>query len=471
MWPLSRKQNPKQLLNLGLSDFSLVQQGYARLGRTVNSGRIHIVTGANHTSQVLAQITQLDKGFTEGNILAEPFGRDSAPAILWGALALARENPEAVAAVVWSDQMIKNEDRFDQCLNRAYEAVKDGGLAAIGVTPTHPATTYGYIQFDKGKSANGDNEGNQADGAYPALKFIEKPNLQQAEHLLAEGNTVWNAGIFVFKVRTLLEEFQTLAPALYQAFASACAGNDPSSADWRDPALVKTAFKQAEPGSIDYLILEKTKRLLIVPGDLGWSDLGSWDEVYRQADKDAHGNALSGDVVTVATKNTLVRGSKRLITTVGVENLVIIDTEDALLVCDMSKVQDIKTLVTTLQGQKRYQTEELESTDRPWGGYTILHESEGCKVKVLEVNARQKLSLQMHRQRAEHWVVVEGTAILTLGNTEHTANANEYFYIPLGEKHRIENRGEETLKIIEVQQGSYLGEDDIVRFEDTYGRN
>jgi len=359
---------------------------------------------------------------------------------------------------MWSDQMIRNEKAFDQALEKAYDTVRDGGLAAVGVPANRPSTMLGYIKL-----------GREVDkGVFQAEQFIEKPDRVTAERLVAEESYLWNPGIFVFNVRTLLEEFEHHAPTMmghFREHARYLKDND-----WTSAELIERIYARLSRQSIDYLLLEKTDRLRLVPADLGWSDLGTWDEMYFQAPKDARGNAVSGNAITLETQNTYVRAGKRLITTVGVEGLVVIDTDDAVLVCDMSHVQDVKQLVEHLKERGRPEADCVTETVRPWGSYAILQEGPGFKVKLIEVQPHQKLSLQMHNHRAEHWVVVQGRARLTCREEVGEYGTNDYFYVPQGAKHRIENVGEEPLRIIEVQQGGYLGEDDIVRFEDVYGR-
>ena len=458
LWPLSRGSLPKQLLPLGGGKTSLLQDAFGRLARAIAPERIFTVTSLAYDGAVYAQLQDIAPKYPRGNVLAEPIGRDSAPAVLWGALRIAHQEPEALVAVVWSDQMIRNEAAFDRALGIAEATVREGGLAAIGVPANRPSTTLGYIKMGPELQA----------GIYEAERFIEKPDRVTAERLVAEGNYLWNPGIFVFKVRTLLEEFERHAPTMmghFREHAKHLRDND-----WTDAHLIKAIYARLSRESIDYLILERTDRLRLVPADLDWSDLGTWDELYFQADKDAHGNAVTGHAVMLETRNVYIRGGKRLIATVGVEDLIVVDTDDAVLICDLRRVQDIKHLVEHLKEHGMPEADGSGATMRPWGSYAVLQEGPGFKVKILEVHPHHKLSLQLHHHRAEHWVVVEGTARLTRGEEVSDLSASEYFYIPQGTKHRIENPTDRVLRIIEVQHGAYLGEDDIVRFEDVYGR-
>lgn len=458
LWPLSRDNLPKQALSLGGNNLSLLQGAFARLSRVVSPQRILTVTGRNHETLILSQIQRVCADYPPGNLLAEPEGRDSAPAVYWGALRIEALDPDAVVALMWSDQLIRREDAMEKALRQGFLAMENGGLAVIGVPADRPATQLGYIRC-------GEKLG---DGTYAAEEFIEKPDLATAEQLVAAGDCLWNPGVFVFKVRTLLQEYRRLAPQLVDAFQRE--GEALPDNDWRDPGLMTRIYGHLAKDSIDYLVLEKTDKLSLIPADLDWSDLGTWDELYLQAVKDDQGNALEGNVVAWNTRNSYVRGGKRLITTLGVDNLLVIDTDDALLVCDLTRVQEIKELVAHLKANGFAEAESFGENVRPWGSYTVLAEGKGFKVKVLTVNPGQKLSLQLHNHREEHWVVVEGRVFLTRDDEVREYSTEDYFHIPLGAKHRIDNRSQGMVRIIEIQQGDYLGEDDIVRFEDDYGR-
>lgn len=300
---------------------------------------------------------------------------------------------------------------------------------------------------------------------YHAEQFVEKPDYDTAQRYVAEGCYLWNLGIFVFKVETLLAEFARHAPAMLEAF------RDHAPSDWLDPASIAAIYAGLPRISIDHLLLERTDTLSMIPAELDWSDLGTFDELYARAEKDGEGNAKTGNVVTLDTQNTYIHGGKRLITALGVKDLIIVDTDDALLVCDLSRVQDVKRLVEHLRenGFNEF-VESANENVRPWGSYAVLAEGPGYKVKCLEILSHQKLSLQLHKQRGEHWVVVEGQARLTCGDETRDYQPGDYLYIPMDTKHRIENATDEVVRIIEVQRGDYLGEDDIVRFEDVYGR-
>ncbi len=459
LWPLSRAATPKQLLAPAGGELSLLQETFRRLSRSLETGRILVVTSADYDHQVLRQIRELEPSYPPENVLSEPAGKDSAPAVLWGALRVRHQSPSAVVAVVWSDQRITTEALFDENLTLAMGWARAGGLVAVGVKPTRPETGLGYIKC-----------GEQVEeGIYSVERFTEKPDLATARTFLADGGYAWNAGIFVFNVNTLLEEFARLAPEMDGVFRRH--GGAPGENGWSDPALIKKVYADLKPDSIDYALLEKTEQLKVIPCGLDWSDLGAWDILYQESEKDEHGNAISGNAVALDTRNSLIRATGRLVTTVGVENLVIVDTDDALLICDMSKAQGVKQLVDLLRKEERPEAAIPATSARPWGSFTVIREEPGYKIKKIEVLPGQKLSLQKHRHRAEHWVIVEGEARVTLGEQELTLGPGQFCHVPQGLPHRMENPAERPLRFIEVQFGSYLGEDDIIRLDDVYGRD
>jgi mannose-1-phosphate guanylyltransferase/mannose-6-phosphate isomerase len=458
LWPLSRANNPKQLLSLDGEGASLLQATFRRLLRTIPAERILTVTNRAYGGQVLRQLQAIRPVYPPANVMAEPVGRNSAGAILWGALRVAARRPDALMVVVWSDHLIRNDGAFDRSLIRSAEAADSGSLVALGVRPTRPDTGLGYIEA--GPSVG--------EGVYEALRFVEKPDRATAERFLSQGRYSWNAGMFVFPVNTLLEEFARHAPALpacFQRHGPAGADND-----WSDPAVISAVYGELPEGSIDHLVLEKTKRLRVVPAELDWSDLGSWDVVYGNSPKDEQGNAISGNVLALGTRNSLIRGSNRLVTALGVENLIVVDTEDALLICDMSKVQDVKKLVAVLAERGVPEVKDPPTVTRPWGNFTVVAKGPGYQLKVIEVLPNQRMSLQYHHQRDEHWIVMEGTARVVLGDEARDLIQNEHARIPRGLVHRMGNTSERMLRVMELQQGDYLGEDDIVRLEDQYGR-
>jgi mannose-1-phosphate guanylyltransferase/mannose-6-phosphate isomerase len=459
LWPLSRSSLPKHLLPLHPSGATLLCDTFARLARTIPPERIFVVTGATFAADALAQVRLVAPAFGKRQMLVEPEGRDSAAAVLWGALHVGALDPQACAAVVWSDQVIANPAAFDAALLHAAQVAQGGALVAVGVRPQRPDPRLGYIVY--ASAATG--------GAHRAERFIEKPDVATAARLLAEGHCVWNAGIFVFHVATLLGEFRRLAPELSAAFERhEQAGAGPQR--WTLPETVRAIYSEVPKGSLDYLLLEKTDRLLVVPAELEWNDVGTWDAVWRESAKDGDGNSVTGAATLLESRNCLVRAQRRLVTVVGATNLAVIDTKDALLVCDLGHASHVRQLVEELKRQGRKEVHGSEYAARPWGSYTVLWEGPGFRVKELLINPGQKLSLQLHRHRSEHWVVTNGELLLTRGEEVIRAGPDRYLHVPAGVKHRIENPGDEVARMIEVQSGSYVAEDDIVRFEDVYGR-
>ncbi|MBI3994306.1 MAG: mannose-1-phosphate guanylyltransferase/mannose-6-phosphate isomerase [Candidatus Lambdaproteobacteria bacterium] len=459
LWPFSRGNHPKQLLTLLGGTQSLMQDTFARLAGSVPPGQIYTVTGLPYRHQVLGQLRALAPDLPDDNVLCEPYGRDSAPAVLLGALRIAQRDPDAVVATVWSDQVIRNVSAFRDALQRAEGLVAKGGLLAIGVTPTRPETGLGYIKFGA----------ELGQGVYRVERFEEKPDLQHAQRYVASGNYAWNAGIFVFHAATLIGEYERLAPLMMRRFHEFQVPLQASN--WSDEALLNQVYSKLQRESIDYLILERTDKLSVMPCDLDWSDLGAWDIVYQESPKNAEGNVVAGNVVTLETRNSLVRAGERLVTLVGMENVVVVDTEDALLICDMARVQDVKLLVDILKVQGKPEVQEARWSVRPWGRFHVLAEAKGYKLKLIEVSPGGKLSLQLHHHRAEHWVVIEGEIQVVLDESLRTLGVNDYIHIPVRAKHRIANAGTSSASLIELQVGHYLGEDDITRFEDIYGRS
>jgi mannose-1-phosphate guanylyltransferase/mannose-6-phosphate isomerase len=459
LWPLSRASLPKHLLPLHPSGRTLLCDTFARLARSVPAERIYIVTGSQHVDDALSQLRQIAPAFGRDHLLVEPDGRDSAPAVLWGMLHVHALDPQGSAAVVWSDHIIESPHVFDAALAQAARAAEGGALVAVGVRPTRPDTQLGYIRYAP----------EALHGAHRAQRFIEKPDAATARKLLEEGHCVWNAGIFVFHAGTLVGEFRRLAPEIFGVFER---HDRPSGGPtrWAEPDTIKAIYADLPKGSLDYLVLEKTDRLYVVPAELEWNDVGTWDAVWREAPKDGDGNSVSGPVVTLGAHNCLIRAGRRLVTVVGARELVIVDSNDALLVCDLGHTDQVRQLVEQLKKLGRKEVHGADFAVRPWGTYAVLWEGPGFKVKELQVNPGQRLSLQMHRHRSEHWVVTEGQVLLTRADEVKQVGPDGYMHIPAGVKHRIENPGQTRARMIEVQSGEYVGEDDIVRFDDVYGR-
>jgi len=464
LWPLSRAGFPKQFLSL-TGQTSLFQEAAQRLaGLGTDCLQIApplIVTGEEHRFLATEQLREL--GVAPGAVLLEPVGRNTAPALTLAALAAQADGADPVLVVTPADQTVANTAAFQHAMRHAVREAAGGQIVILGIAPERPETGYGYIQAQTQTSGT--------TTAMPVQRFVEKPDAATAQQYLEEGGYYWNAGMFVLRASVWLHALQAFRPNIAQATQEAW------QARVQDGPFVRPgrdAFAAIPAESIDYAVMEHCPGsdipLTMVPLDAGWSDLGAWDAVWNVLPKDEHGNAHVGDVLTTYSHNTLVHASSRLVSVVGVDNLIVIETPDAVLVADKSRSQDVKHIVTQLQTQQREEHSLHRKVHRPWGWYDSIDEGGRFKVKRIQVNPKASLSLQKHHHRAEHWVVVKGTAEITNGKQVLLLTENQSTYIPLGEVHRLANPGVIPLEIIEVQSGSYLGEDDIVRFEDTYGR-
>jgi mannose-1-phosphate guanylyltransferase/mannose-6-phosphate isomerase len=478
LWPLSRSGFPKQFLVLSGdgSNQSLFQQAISRIN-TIGNAQIGlaptlIVTNEEHRFLALDQLREL-KGI-EAMLLLEPVGRNTAPALSLAALQALDQSERAgldpILVITPADQTIQNQAAFvkalQDCITLVEEDKSKKSIAILGITPTAPEIGYGYIKRDSTKGKN--NE-------YAVAQFVEKPDAKTAKVYLAEGNYLWNSGMFVLHASTWLDALVECRPAI--AKASEAAWNNKAIDQSGEVIFVrpdKTLFTAISSESIDYAVIEKCAAssfaVRVVELDAGWNDLGAWDAVWQVGKKDAEGNVSTGDTLLANTKSCLVHASSRLVSAIGVENLVIVETADAVLVADRKNSQEVKKIVSQLEQKQREEKNLHRKVARPWGWYDSVDEGERFKVKRIQVKPGASLSMQMHRYRAEHWIVVRGTAEITNGDQVITLNENQSTYIPQGQTHRLANPGKTPLEIIEVQSGSYLGEDDIVRFEDTYGR-
>jgi len=455
LWPLSRKSYPKQFLPL-VEDISMFQSTVRRLHGLEGSQDPLIICNEDHRFLVAEQLRELEVG--NSGIFLEPVGRNTAPAIACAALA-AVEQGDPLLLVMPSDHVISDVSSFHSALAVGSEAAEAGGLVTFGIVATRPETGYGYIRRD---------ETAEKSGAYPVHEFVEKPDEHTAKGYVASGHYFWNSGIFLFKASIYLEEMARFQPEMLDACTRAYQGRG-SDLDFQ--RLEKASFTACPSESIDYAVMEKTALAKVVPLDAGWNDVGAWSALWEVSQHDENGNATRGDILTVETTNCHFHSEHRLIAGVGVSDLVVVETADAVLVADKSKVQDVKAIVEQLKTTGRVESEEHVRVYRPWGNYQTTDENTRYKVKRIVVKPGEKLSLQKHHHRAEHWVVVTGTAIVTRGEDLLTLTEDQSVYIPLGTRHRLENPGKIPLEIIEVQTGTYLGEDDIVRYEDTYGRS
>ena len=457
LWPLSRALYPKQLLPL-LSERSLLQEAALRVSDEARFAPPVVVANDEHRF-IVAEHLRLAQ-IRPRTIVLEPFGRNTAPAICIAALTLLPADPGALMLVLPSDHAITEVPKFLAAIDRATAAARVGRLATFGITADRPETGYGYIQ--RGAPIAG------AEGAFEVAAFVEKPDRQRAEAYLGSGDYCWNSGIFLFPAALYLREFETRHPAI----AAACrAALERARRDLDFMRLDKDAFAAAESISVDYAVMEHTRHAAVVPVDMGWSDVGTWDALWQLSRKDAAGNVRHGNVVIEDVRNSYLRAEQGLVTALGVEDLVIVATADAVMVAKRDRAQDIKQIVARLERDGRSEAIAHPLVHRPWGAFRSIHSGDRVQVKHIMVKPGAKLSLQMHHHRAEHWVVVHGTAKVVRGNEELVLYEDQSTYIPLGTPHRLENPGKIPLHVIEVQSGSYLGEDDIVRFDDTYGRS
>lgn len=449
LWPLSRTLRPKQLLALN-GNQTLLQQTAQRLTRHVGAAHLYTVTHEDHKFEVKGQLAEQFQD-AMGNVLAEPCARNTLPAIAWATYQILRQDPEAMIGVFASDHAIDNEDAFLSAWQTAEQAAELGYLVLLGIQPHEPATGYGYIKPSQTLVIN------DKQAVHEVAQFVEKPDLENAKRFVSEGY-LWNSGMFVFKASTLMNLLKKYQPEIYQRVTTLNAQN------------LAEQYAQFPNLSMDYGLAEKADKVAVVPVDMSWSDLGSWDSIHAKHPKDANNNVVHGDVINMDTKNSLVWTETGLVTTLGLNNTVVIQTADATLVCDRSRAEDIKLLVSSVKAQNPALTEIHQTVYRPWGSYTVLEERPNFKIKRIVVNPGSKLSMQMHKHRSEHWVVVSGTASITNNDVEYTLQENQSTYIPKTHHHRLANNGSVPLNIIEVQCGDYVGEDDIIRFDDQYGR-
>ena len=451
LWPLSRQQLPKQFLTLD-GDASLLQTTINRLSPLIDAENVLIVTQESHAKG------EAYHALMPYQSLFEPVGRNTAPAIALAAAQLLEDGGDPIMVVLPADHIIKDEVQFHEYLKGAIDAAEQGKLVTFGIQPVRPDTGFGYI-----KALGGEQR-----GIYSVERFTEKPDLATAEHFLAEGNYFWNSGMFVWRASVILDEIRQYLPEVYQVIEAVIAESRVLGGFQQ---AVNKHFAAMPSISIDYGVLEKSNSVSLIPCDIGWNDVGSWHAVHEISRKDADGNALQGNVIAVGCSNSLIRAEKRLVAAIGMEDVCVVETADAILIARSDQTQRVREVVDVLQ--ERGATEHVCHTkvNRPWGSYTVLEEDpEGFKLKRIEVAPGARLSLQSHAYRSEHWVVVSGTATVTNGEEIITVQKNQSTDIPMGTKHRLENRGKEPLHIVEIQVGEYLGEDDIQRYEDHYGR-
>jgi mannose-1-phosphate guanylyltransferase/mannose-6-phosphate isomerase len=454
LWPLSRQNMPKQFLALD-GDETMLQATVDRLSPVIQSDHVMIVTQESHAKGEAYHALQPFKS------LFEPVGRNTAPAIALAAARLMADGSDPIMVVLPADHVIKDAVEFRACLQRAIAAAQGGNLVTFGIEPIRPDTGFGYV-----KTQNSDQL--SANSILVVERFTEKPDLATAEQFLEEGGYYWNSGMFVWRASAILAEIEQYLPEVYRVVQMIEAeirltGNYQQAIDKHFSAMPSV--------SIDYGVLEKSSRVSLIPCDFGWNDVGSWHAVHEIAAKDVAGNALSGNVIAIDCKNSLIRSEKRLVAAIGLEDLCVIETADAILISRNDQTQRVREVVDALQGKGATEHVCHVKVNRPWGSYSVLEEDENSfKIKRIVVQPGAKLSLQSHSHRSEHWVVVSGSATVTNGDQVITVQKNQSTYIPMGTLHRLENRGKIPLHIVEIQVGEYLGEDDIQRFDDNYGR-
>jgi mannose-1-phosphate guanylyltransferase / mannose-6-phosphate isomerase len=457
LWPMSRTLYPKQLLTL-LGRESLLQQTVRRIAERETFAPPLLVANEEHRFIIAEQLREI--AVVPRALLLEPVGRNTAPAACIAALALTETEPDPLMLLMPSDHTIVDVDAFVDAIGRAAAAAQAGALVSFGIAPERAETGYGYIRRD------GELDG--VKGVFAVAEFVEKPGPEQAEKYIESGEHSWNSGIFLFPARVYLDELERLRPDMVAACRQALATAQRDSDFIR---LGKDAFSTCAADSIDYAVMEHTRRAAVVPVSMGWSDVGSWDALWEMGSKDQHGNSLEGNVVAEETRNCYLRSEAGLIAAIGIEDLVVVATDDAVMVAPRNRTQEVRKLVARLVRDRRDEADALPTVYRPWGSFKSLHNGHRVQVKHILVKPGGKLSLQMHHHRAEHWVVVQGTAKIVRGEEEMILTEDQSTYIPLGTAHRLENPGKIPLHLIEVQSGSYLGEDDIVRLEDSYGRS
>jgi mannose-1-phosphate guanylyltransferase/mannose-6-phosphate isomerase len=457
LWPLSRALYPKQLLSL-IGEKTMLQDTVLRLASADDLGPVYCVCNESHRFLVAEQLHEINTNI--GEIILEPTGRNTAPAAAVAAMHITRKYPDALILILPADHIILEPLAFAAAVADGRAAAEDGSLVTFGIVPASPETGYGYIRASV--------KGVEKQPAYPVVEFVEKPDRPTAERYLASGDYFWNSGIFLFKAETYLQELEAHDPKIVAACREAI---DKALEDLDFLRLNGEAFLSSPSDSIDYAVMEKTRRAMLVPLDAGWNDVGAWSALWDVHERDKEGNVTKGDVLLHDVQNSYIHATSRLVTAVGLADHIIVETSDAVLVATKDRVQDVKLLVEQLNGKKRDEAVTHRRVYRPWGSYETVDFSDRFKVKRITVNSGAALSLQKHHYRAEHWIVVKGTALVTIDGLVNSLHEDQSTYIPVGSFHRLENPGKTPLELIEVQTGEYLGEDDIVRVEDRYGRS
>ena len=452
LWPLSRRHYPKQFLPL-VSNNTMIQETLLRLTGISGLKAPIAVCNEDHRFMMAEQLREID--VTPAAIILEPLGRNTAPAVALAALTATSEDD--VLLILPADHVIENVQAFQHAVSQAKLLAEQGYLVTFGIVPTEPETGYGYIKRST----------EAVDEAYKVASFVEKPNLETAKTYLESGDYYWNSGMFAFKASSFLSELEKYNPDMLEKCQQALKA---AKVDMDFVRLDKEIFATCPSDSIDYAVMEKTAKAVVIPMDAAWNDVGSWSALWDVTDKDALGNAIMGDVLTVDTSNSFIHAHSKLVSVVGLDNVIVVETADAVMIAAKDRVQDVKEIVDQLKAKNRSEADIHRKAYRPWGNYDLVDIGERHQTKRIIVKPGAKLSLQKHHHRAEHWIVVKGTALVTKGDEQILLSENESTYIPLGIVHCLENLGVIPLEIVEVQSGSYLGEDDIVRLNDQYGR-
>lgn len=452
LWPLSRKQSPKQFLKLGSTNYTLLQNTVLRL-KNLECDQPILICNEEHRFIAAEQMREIG---IDATIILEPEGKNTAPAIALAALLLEKTEPNQILLILAADHLIKDTTVFENAILDAVSLAEKNKLVTFGIVPLQPETGYGYIE-----------KGTQFERGFKIQQFVEKPNRETAELYLESKKYLWNSGMFVFKANHYLNELEQYGTDILDNCRLSMIKTEYDKDFIR---LDHDQFKNCRSESIDYAVMEKTSNAVVVELDAGWSDIGSWSALWEVSEQDHQGNVYQGDVISHKSSENYCYSEKRLVSLLGVNNMVIIDTQDAILIAAKDQVQEIKAIVDDLKSQDRGEISSHREVYRPWGKYDCIDQSERYQVKRITVKPGQKLSTQMHHHRAEHWIVVSGTAKVSKGAETFLLTENQSVYIPVGEVHALENPGKLPLELIEVQSGSYLGEDDIIRFDDIYGR-
>lgn len=464
LWPLSREMYPKQLLKLN-EENTLFQSTFLRLTNNIKDKNIITVTNVKHSTDIklqLSEVKNLIKSEEDYTTLIEPLGRNTAPAIGLSVLYILRkleaEEGDPLILVTPSDHMVEQQENFDAAVSEGIKLAQEGYIVTFGINPTKPDTGYGYIRTEKSDALTAIST-----SGLKAAEFKEKPDAETAKNYVNEGSYYWNGGIFLFRASTFMNELKLHCPEIFNNLSTAAICET-------GPTIHFDEYEKMPDISIDYAVMEKSSNIALVPFDCGWNDMGSWEAIYDTAQLDENKNFISGNVVDIDSENSMIYSTSKLVSTIGLKNTVVVETEDAILVCDKDRTQEVKKVFDNLKQNNDLACKVHQTVYRPWGYYTVLQRGEGFLIKMIQVNPQAKLSLQMHYHRSEHWVVLSGIANVRRGDEEVFLNPGDSIDIAATAKHSLSNPGKVDLKIIEVQKGSYLEEDDIVRFEDLYGR-